>query len=72
MGPKNLPYSQFPLVLMLSFTQLPLQPDSWLKPHPLINELSIVMALSQRPPVNIANEVSLSEMEGPQAQKTAF
>ena len=62
----------------IQFTEkgpLPLQPSSadfWLKPHPLINEFSLVTAHSQWLPVQIEKKASLSEMEARQGQKTVF
>ena len=49
------------------FTQLSLPPssaDSWLKPIPLINKFSIVMALSQWPPVQTEKNASLEAPQG--------
>ena len=48
MGPSNVPYSPFLWVLMLKTSpSCPSSISLWLKPHPLINEFSIVMAHSQ-------------------------
>ena len=52
----------------LNFTQVPLQSsceDLRLKPHPLVNKLSIVTPLSQCFPIETKERASLQEMEGP-------
>ena len=55
-------------VQALNFTQVPLQSscaDLRLKPHPLVNKLSIVTPLSQCFPIETKERASLQEMEGP-------
>ena len=56
-------------------TQVLLQPSStrsWLKPRPPINELAIVMALSQQPLTQTAINASPSEMGAVQGKRTVF
>jgi len=58
-----------------NLTQVPLQPsctNSRLKPHPLSNELAIVMALGQWSPLQSEKIASLPEMEAPHGQRTVF
>ena len=56
-------------------TQVLLQPSStrlWLKPHPLINELAIVTALSRQPLAQTGINASPSEMGTMQGKRTVF
>ena len=74
MDPLNVPYFHFMWVFEASnFTQVPLQPScahSWLKQHPLSNELAIVTALGQWSPLQSEKIASLPEMEALHGQKT--
>ena len=45
---------------------------SWLKPHPPINKLAIVIAFSQQPLAQTGKKVSLSEMGTVQGGRTVF
>jgi len=76
MSPLHVPYSLFPWVLTLKTSPNCLcSHPLWLKPHPLIMKFSIVMALSQRPPVqtrcksftvrNEARRLGLTKRNGP-------
>ena len=56
-------------------TQVLLQPcstHSWLKPHPPINELAIVTALSRQPLAQTGINTSPSEMGAVQGKRTVF
>ena len=58
-----------------NFTQVLLQPSStrsWLKPHPPINELAIVTALSRQPLAQTGINASPSEMGAVQGKRTVF
>ena len=58
-----------------NFTQVLLQPSStrlWLKPHPPINKLAIVTALSRQPLAQTGINASPSEMGAVQGKRTVF
>jgi len=69
----KLPYPQLSQVSFPKTSHVSLQPSSthsWLKPHPLLNELAILKALGWLPLIQTGIKLSLSEMGAPQGERT--